>query len=120
MFALPWSINHQGGRGCLQLLMDGALLAITPSDVIRAVNWLRPCFESRELDVTDCSAMQGYAANGTSDAMVAVVGDGLHSVDELASALAMDITEVQRALIQLEIDGRLTRLAHGYWTRTPI
>lgn len=120
MFVLPWSINHQGGRGCLQLLMDGALLAITPSDVIRAVNWLRPCFESRELDVTDCSAMQGYAANGTSDAMVAVVGDGLHSVDELASALAMDITEVQRALVQLEIDGRLTRLAHGYWTRTPI
>ena len=100
--------------------MDGALLAITPSDVIRAVNWLRPCFESRELDVTDCSAMQGYAANGTSDAMVAVVGDGLNSVDELASALAMDITEVQRALVQLEIDGRLTRLAHGYWTRTPI
>jgi predicted Rossmann fold nucleotide-binding protein DprA/Smf involved in DNA uptake len=47
-------------------------------------------------------------------------GDGLHSADEFASALAMDITEVQRAPVQLEIDGRLTRLAHGYWTRTPI
>jgi DNA processing protein len=120
VFALPWSINHHGGRGCLQLLMDGALLAVTPSDVVRAVNWFRPSIGIPELDVTDCSAMQGRAAHGTSDALVAVVGDGLHSADELASALAMDITEVQRALIQLEIDGRLTRLAHGYWTRTPI
>lgn len=28
VIALPWSVNHRGGRGCLELLMNGALLAL--------------------------------------------------------------------------------------------
>lgn len=120
VFALPWSVNHYGGKGCLQLLMDGALLAIAPSDVIRGVNWFRPSVTIPELDLTTCSERQDTVSNEISDALIAVVGDGFHSADELAASLAMDITEVQRALIRLEIDGQLTRLAHGYWTRTPL
>ena len=46
VFALPWSINHSGGSGCLELLMDGALMAVSPVDVIRAVNWCHPCIEA--------------------------------------------------------------------------
>jgi len=46
VFALPWSVNHSGGEGCLRLLMDGALMAVSPVDVIRAVNWCHPCIEA--------------------------------------------------------------------------
>ncbi len=117
VFALPWSINHSGGKGCLQLLMDGALLALNPVDVIRAVNWSRPDSEVADFDETDRSETQGKQGDETFHALMVALGDGYHSADELANSLALDVIEVHQALVQLEIDGQLTRSGHGHWTR---
>ena len=48
--------------------------------------------------------------------MVAM-GDGCHSADELANSLALDVIEAHQALIQLKIDGQLTRYGLGHWDR---
>ena len=37
VYALPWSINHKHGEGCLKLLLEGALLATDPNDIIEGV-----------------------------------------------------------------------------------
>ena len=42
VYALPWSINHKQGEGCLKLLLEGALLATDPQDVIEGSCWSKP------------------------------------------------------------------------------
>ena len=123
VFALPWSVNHSGGRGCLELLMDGALLALKPVDVIRAVNWSHPHIEAPDVDGADLKEAAGLAqlprptGNEVCDVLLAAIGDGYHLADDLATALSLDITAVQQALAQLEIDGQLARRGQAYWTR---
>ena len=128
VFALPWSVNHRGGRGCLELLMDGALLALKPADVIRAVNWSQPHTLVLDLDkaafkdTAHTEALSSYsesspAKNEAFDLLLAAMGDGYHSAEDLATALSLDIRVVHQALAQLEIDGQLTRQGQAHWTR---
>ena len=42
VYALPWSINHKQGEGCLKLLLEGALLATDPNDIIEGSCWSKP------------------------------------------------------------------------------
>ena len=42
VYALPWSINHGQGEGCLKLLLEGATLATCPQDVIEGSCWSKP------------------------------------------------------------------------------
>ena len=97
--------------------MDGALLALNPVDVIRAVNWSRPDSEVADFEETDRSKTQGKQGDETFHALMVALGDGYHSADELANSLALDVIEAHQALIQLEIDGQLTRYGHGHWAR---
>lgn len=46
VYALPWSINHRQGEGCLKLLLEGALLATDPRDVIEGSCWSQPISEA--------------------------------------------------------------------------
>ena len=123
VFALPWSVYHRGGRGCLELLMDGALLALKPADVIRAVNWSRPYSEVPDWneaafkDTAGPAAQRSPSENEAFDLLLAAMGDGYHSAEDLATALSLDIRVVHQALAQLEIDGQLTRQGQAHWTR---
>lgn len=123
VFALPWSVNHRGGRGCLELLMDGALLALKPADVIRAINWSHPHIDAPDLDeaifndTVNAIALSGPTGNEAFDLLLEAMGDGYHSAEDLATALSLDIWVVHQALAQLEIDGQLTRQGQAHWTR---
>lgn len=123
VFALPWSVNHRGGRGCLELLMDGALLALEPADVIRAVNWSHRHIAVPDLDEATfkdkahTGALSSPQESDVFDLLLAAVGDGYHSAEDLATALSLDIRVVHQALAQLEIDGQLTRQGQVHWTR---
>ena len=123
VFALPWSVNHRGGRGCLELLMDGALLALKPADVIRAVNWSQPHTSVPDLDeaafedTAHTEALSNPPENEAFDLLLAAMGDGYHSAEDLATALSLDIRVVHQALAQLEIDGQLTRQGQAHWAR---
>ena len=115
VFALPWSVNHCGGRGCLELPMDGALLAVNPIDVIRSVNWSLPhievpdSYEAVFNGTVDTIALSGPMGSDAFDGSLAATGDGHHSAEDLATALSLDIRVVHQALTQLEIDEQLTR-----------
>ena len=123
VFALPWSVNHRSGSGCLELLMDGALLALKPIDVIRAVNWSHPYIDVLDFDeqvlkdTADLAELSSPTGNEAFDLLLAAMGDGYHSADDLATALSLDIRAVHQALAQLEIDGQLARHGHACWTR---
>ena len=103
--------------------MDGALLALKPADVIRAVNWSHRRISVSDLDeatfkdTARTGALSSPQENGVFDLLLAAVGDGYHSAEDLATALSLDIRVVHQALAQLEIDGQLTRQGQVHWTR---
>ena len=123
VFALPWSVNHRDVRACLELLMDGALLALKPVDVIRAVNWSQSHIsvpdsdETAFKDTAHTAALSSTTETDAFDLLLAAMGDGYHSAEDLATALSLDIRVVHQALAQLEIDGQLTRQGQAHWTR---
>ena len=75
------------------------------------------CGKKLELGKKAGSDTQGKQGDETFHALMVALGDGYHSADELANSLALDVIEVHQALVQLEIDGQLTRSGHGHWTR---
>ena len=119
VFVLPWSVRHQAGRGCLKLLMEGALLATTPEDVIRGVNWHRPLAIGHASSThVSVSGGDGTLPRTTSQtALLEALGDGSHSSDDIARLLSLDIAEVHRDLVKLEIDGQVMRHDSGCWIR---
>ena len=80
MLALPWSIYHNGGLGCLQLLQDGAILVRDFDDIIQCI---------------DCSTLRGLCQVRHSMTTAAVVQP---AVDRAAIA---DLTAQQRDLLAL-------------------
>ncbi|MDA7581293.1 hypothetical protein N8718_00080 [Luminiphilus sp.] len=107
------------GQGCLRLLMDGALLALTPADVISGIRW------QGHAGVNDPSqasavAVKPVSACDTNDAdqeLLSLIGDGCHGAEELAPALNRALPQLLQQLVKLEIKGLLVRESGGYRQR---
>lgn len=139
VYALPWSINHRQGEGCLKLLLEGALLATCPKDVVDGSVWQHPVAETvtvtsaqsdSGLTVTD--QVKGGADNaslrsngvdkremlaGTDEyqqSLLSLIGDGYHSAEALATALKTDVRDIYRLLTSLEVLGLVARHREGY------
>ncbi|MDJ0877572.1 MAG: DNA-processing protein DprA [Halieaceae bacterium] len=96
VFALPHSIFDPGGRGCHQLLREGACLAETAADVLADTVSLRAAH--RELSTLGPAPATGPLAG---------LGFDPVSVDELVAAGLGAADEVLVALQQLELDGEI-------------
>jgi DNA processing protein len=106
VFALPWSMLHRGGRGCLQLLRDGAKLVRDVDDVLEEL-WpvaalLRdqsPAGEPRSAGPSKLLEMVGFEPTGP---------------DELMDALGLSAAEMNTQLTMLEMEGLVRRCPGGY------
>lgn len=109
VFALPWSIYHANGRGCLQLLRDGAALVQTPRDIVDALGQLhRPdaAPSPRHLGAAELSPVARQIA--------ALIDDAAVDADSLAAAAERTLPDVMSALAELEITGYVKRCSGGY------
>lgn len=107
VFALPHSIFDPGGRGCHQLLRDGAGLAESVADLLDATAALSTAH--RELIANSApspSPRRGLPA----------IGYDPTSVDELVAAGVGSADEVLVALQQLELAGELEQRG-GFFSR---
>jgi DNA processing protein len=110
VFAVPWSPFHSGGRGCLQLLRDGAGLVQEGADILAAVGWCG-------ITLPAASAAGPLAPRGlTSRArrVLAALEAGALPPDSLAGLLGEPVTAILGALGELEIAGVVRRQAGGY------
>jgi DNA processing protein len=106
VFALPWSMLHRGGRGCLQLLRDGAKLVRDVDDVLEEL-WpvaalLRdqsPAGEPRSAGPSKLLEMVGFEPTGP---------------DELMDVLGLSAAEMNTQLTMLEMEGLVRRCPGGY------
>ena len=147
VYALPWSINHGQGEGCLKLLLEGAALATCPQDVIEGSCWSKPisvdtgggsCVRShnerhqetggdvgqsaphdgsRRARVNDDFPHGSQVLNAEQQHLLELLGDGRHCVESLAVAMDSDLRNVQRLLTSLELAGVLRRHRDRYCKR---
>lgn len=112
VFALPWSMLHAGGEGCLQLLRDGAKMVRSVQDVLEELGPLYTVYRQTRVEVHDRAPMVG---GGSEDlAILEMIGFEATSVDQLASAAALPIQQMLAHLSELEMLGLVQRCPGGY------
>lgn len=112
VFALPWSMQHRGGRGCLQLIRDGAKIVTGVDDILEE---LEPLVRlQRELSPGVREAEKVPALSRELSAVMEMVGYEATSLDLLArvSGLPMDLLMVR--ITALELEGLVQRCPGGY------
>lgn len=109
VFALPWSALHDGGRGCLQLIRDGAKMVLEVEDVLEELGSLyalqQDCFKVASPE-DDVLAHESW--------LLCLVGFELTTLDELVLRSARPVAEVLVELSALELSGQIARMAGGY------
>ena len=102
VYALPGRVDHPMARGCHRLLREGAGLLEEPEELLRELG-AAPSASTR---AAPCSPL-----------LAALEGETL-SADELAERGGDELTEVLVELVQLELNGEVTRGPGGLWRRT--
>jgi DNA processing protein len=113
VFALPWSVFHKGGAGCLRLIRDGARMVESLEDILAE---LEPLYRAQQaLCGSDGRGTEGSGEFGEQDlSMLALVGFEAVSADELAQASGLPMAEILAKLSALELQGSVVRCPGGY------
>lgn len=113
VFALPWSLYHPAGGGCLRLLRDGATLVQDIADIVAC---LGPMVDlQRSLSLPQGAALHP-APDSPRERLLQLVGDGRVTAEQLAEDSALSLARVEALLSELEIEG-LLRLGPGGYAR---
>ncbi|MFV0477021.1 MAG: DNA-processing protein DprA [Parahaliea sp.] len=110
VFALPWSIYHPGGRGCLHLLRDGATLLQGVDDLWQEVSAMVGLQRQLSLPKPD-------AIPADEPVLLQLIGDGEVSVQVLVEASGQTLPTVMAQLSELELKGQVCLGAGGYSRR---
>ena len=118
VFALPWSLLHEGGRGCLELIRDGARLVLDPEDVTEEIASLVALAPVPALPAAVAGGAPVVSALSPREQQVlSLLGDKPCSADELAAATGWSFSETMVALSSLELSGHVAQVAGGYSRR---
>ncbi|MFC6281563.1 MULTISPECIES: DNA-processing protein DprA [Polaromonas] len=110
VFAIPGSIHSPQSRGCHALIKQGAKLVETAQDVLE---------ELRLPSVQAPENPPGANDEPLADsAFLAALGFDVVSLDALQARTGLPTPELQAKLLELELDGHLTRLPGGLFQRT--
>lgn len=108
VFAVPWSVFHAGGQGCLQLLADGAGVARGAEDVVAGLGW------SGLAAPAPAPAPAAPALSPGAQRAYEALEGGVLSADAIAALLAEPVQAVLAAVGELELAGVARRRAGGY------
>jgi DNA processing protein len=109
VFALPWSMLHDGGRGCLQLIRDGAKLVQDVDDILEELGPLYAL--QRDFAMAE---PPGRRAPPDESWLLTLVGYEVVALDELAQRSSRPVAQVLAELSTLELTGQVVRTAGGY------
>jgi DNA processing protein len=113
VFALPWSMFHKGGEGCLHLLRDGAKMVQTIDDVLEELGPLyalqQDLFASAQGNEEQIEGLPGGL-----QPLLELVGFELTTVDQLLKVSTKPVAQVLADLSALEMAGLIVRCAGGY------
>ena len=109
VFAIPGSIHSPQSRGCHALIKQGAKLVETAQDVLEELSELAPRASAP-------AKREGRVDEG-GDAVLAALGFDPMSLDALVARSGIATPALQARLLELELEGRVARLAGGLFQR---
>jgi DNA processing protein len=113
VFALPWSMYHPGGRGCLALIRDGAKMVQGIEDILEELGPLYHC--QRELQRPESTGHPGGIDRPENESVVlGLIGSEAVTVDELVECSGLTVARVLSALTVLEVNAEVCRCEGGY------
>ena len=117
VFAIPGSIHSPLSKGCHQLIRQGAKLVESAQDILEEIHIqstpLKEKFSTPHVAVN--TAANSVNASALTNQLLHAAGHDPVSVDELAARTTMTMAEVQASLLELELEGRIERLASGMY-----
>jgi DNA processing protein len=123
VFAIPGSIHSPQSRGCHALIKQGAKLVEVAQDVLEELR-LAPVRTDRDgddfpdlLDMADSADADDAQPSGRQGALLAALGFDPVSLDALQARCGLPTDQLQAQLLELELDGQLTRLPGGLFQR---
>ena len=111
VFAVPHAVADPGGRGCHQLLRNGATLVESSADILAELGSLYRAHCELQHDSGSVSVPQHLRA------VYDALGYGQVSLDELASSCEADVGLVMAAVVELELAG-LVESRDGLYMRS--
>jgi DNA processing protein len=108
VFAIPGSIHSPQSRGCHYLIKQGAKLVETAQDVMEE---LRIPFPHTAQLLDDDEPPEGDSS------FLSALGFDIVSLDALQARTGLPTPELQARLLELELDGFVTRLPGGLFQR---
>jgi len=118
VLALPWSIYHAGGRGCLQLLQDGATLVRDIDDIGLAIHCstLRHFCRLQHLQAPSVVAQSTVTADLAKDEgeLLDLVAFEPTTLEELAEFSQDSPSALLAKLSALELKGLVERVGSAY------
>jgi len=109
VFALPWSMLHEGGKGCLQLIRDGAKMVRELEDILEE---LGPLYARQQASSPE--TLPAGTTAGDRSWLLPLVGFEVVSLDELVQRSERPVSQVLGELSALELAGRVALTAGGY------
>lgn len=110
VFALPGSIHNPLSKGCHALIREGAQLVESSNDILAE---LAPLLGVVAASLNEAD---GETATAAENPLLANIPYAPISFDQLAAELVLPASELQRALMRLELDG-LVEIQGGYVRR---
>ncbi len=113
VFAIPGSIHSPQSRGCHALIKQGAKLVESAQDVLEELRMAPAPGAEREPP-----AIPGQASGlPPENPLVSALGFDAVSLDALQARTGLDTPALQAQLLELELDGQITRLPGGLFQR---
>ncbi|MES1977671.1 MAG: DNA-processing protein DprA [Pseudomonadota bacterium] len=113
VFAIPGSIHSPQSRGCHWLIKQGAKLVENAEDVLEELQL--PVTRQIEGDTDEDD--EASEATPADQGFMSALGFDVVSLDALQARTGLPTPELQAKLLELELDGVLTRLPGGLFQR---
>ena len=117
VFAIPGSIHSPQSRGCHYLIKQGAKLVETAQDVMEELR-IPLASVAPPLDDDD-EVPEGFSSSSPEgdSSFLSALGFDIVSLDALQARTGLPTPELQAKLLELELDGFVTRLPGGLFQR---
>ena len=104
---------HEGGRGCLRLIRDGAKMVDCVEDILDELGPLYTLQESLSPDATAELVEEAEMPLGQ-QRVLSMIGYETVTVDMLIEHSGLPVARVMAALSSLELEGKVSRCSGGY------
>ncbi len=117
VFAIPGSIHSPQSRGCHALIRQGAKLVESVSDILEELPPLRTNGAAAGTSSASTAERETDEASSPEEPLLEALGFDPVSLDALSARTGWNAAALQAKLLELELDGHISRLPGGLFQR---